>query len=272
MPIGGRRLGGRRGDDRSPRVDPKTAVRSRHAHGVDPGRVEPATPYSDRSLWAVELFAPLFTGPWSHHAMPHSIDCSVRTLRRSVSAEQLAASGANAQFGVEYAPTPGESLRLLLRALPIDPSEFVFIDLGSGKGRVVCLASLFLFKEVIGVEFSRTLHEQSVQNVASVTATNLPQCPKVTSLCADAPQFEFPPSDLVLFLDNPFGEPVLEKVLENLQGWYGEGGRKIYLIYYNPAHEDVVRTSGFLRSGRLSWRARTLLAVTSPHQALIYTA
>ena len=52
-----------------------------------------------------------------------------------------------------YEPSPWLSLRSALRVCKVTPGD-VFIDLGSGKGRVVLQAAEYPFKRVLGVELS----------------------------------------------------------------------------------------------------------------------
>jgi hypothetical protein len=54
-------------------------------------------------------------------------------------------------------------LRLIwaLEALHLDPSEFGFVDYGSGWSRLMLTADRFPFREVIGVKFSRSLHQEA---------------------------------------------------------------------------------------------------------------
>jgi hypothetical protein len=62
-----------------------------------------------------------------------------------------------------YAPTATPGFR---KKLNIDPRNFTFIDFGSGKGRVLLIAAGLPFKAVVGIEFSRELHEIAVQNIS----------------------------------------------------------------------------------------------------------
>jgi SAM-dependent methyltransferase len=59
--------------------------------------------------------------------------------------------------------------QVLLRALSslamaIDYTKYVFIDVGSGKGRGVFLALRFPFQKLIGVEITKELHEKARKN------------------------------------------------------------------------------------------------------------
>ena len=71
-----------------------------------------------------------------------------------------------ARYAVRYDPSSPELVRTQLANLKIGFERFTFIDFGSGKGRVLMLAAGFPFKEMIGVEFSRELHEIAVKNIA----------------------------------------------------------------------------------------------------------
>src|SRR3712207_1940229 len=51
-----------------------------------------------------------------------------------------------------------------LRGRKVGPDD-VFVDLGSGKGRVVLAAARFPFKRVIGVEIAESLNEVARANV-----------------------------------------------------------------------------------------------------------
>ncbi len=44
--------------------------------------------------------------------------------------------------------------------------DFTFIDLGSGKGRVLLMASEYPFQKIIGVEFMPELHRAAQKNIA----------------------------------------------------------------------------------------------------------
>jgi hypothetical protein len=57
----------------------------------------------------------------------------------------------------------------LMQALPIDFTQFTFIDLGSGKGRVLLMASAYPFKRIIGVEFMPELHRVAQENIRKYT-------------------------------------------------------------------------------------------------------
>src|SRR5262249_44039065 len=73
----------------------------------------------------------------------------------SIEPAQLAIDSNNAQHGVRYEPTPLRTFRSMMSNLPRDLSSFTFVDFGSGKGRVLLLASHHNFAKVVGVEYAR---------------------------------------------------------------------------------------------------------------------
>lgn len=92
---------------------------------------------------------------------------------------------------------------------PID--AYTFVDLGSGMGRAVLLASEFPFHAVLGVELNPTLARIARRNLAAWRATGRALAP-TKILCRDALAFRFPPGPCVAFLFNPFGAPVLRRL------------------------------------------------------------
>src|SRR5947199_7418021 len=58
-----------------------------------------------------------------------------------------------------YSATQPRLASWWLGALPADVHDFVFIDMGSGKGRVLFLAATREFRELVGVEYAADLHQ-----------------------------------------------------------------------------------------------------------------
>ena len=71
----------------------------------------------------------------------------------------------NGYFAV--APSVFHSImRAMVERLHLDFQRFGFVDLGSGKGRALLLASDYPFREVIGVELSPKLDRIARDNIA----------------------------------------------------------------------------------------------------------
>ncbi|SRR6266481_3926676 len=149
-----------------------------------------------------------------------------------------------ALFAGRYEPSSAELVRSALDRLQIDPERFTFIDFGSGKGRALLIAAGFPFKEVVGVEFSRELHEIAKKNIALIPP-EITRAGVLRSIHGDAAVFELPKSDLVCYFYNPFGPPVITVVAERLAAHHKDYGYRIIIIYANPHHPEVFERTGF---------------------------
>jgi len=132
-----------------------------------------------------------------------------------------------------------------MRAVRIDPREYLFIDFGSGKGRALVLAARYGFKRVIGVEFARSLHEIAERNIAIYRSRN-EGTPPVDLHCADAVDFTLPDADAMLFFYNPFGCEVLSQICRNIEVAFRSRPRTLVIAYRNPVHANVFDSLGFL--------------------------
>jgi len=124
----------------------------------------------------------------------------------------------------------------LLSAAKIDLREFVFVDLGSGKGRTLLMASDYPFHKIIGVELLPSLHQSAQENIAAYKSENQ-KCFAMKSFCGDACEFAFPGKPLVLYLFNPLPEDELVRVLKNLQTSLEKNLRDAFVLYHNPLLE-----------------------------------
>jgi hypothetical protein len=158
---------------------------------------------------------------------------------------QLTVPADTALYGTHYEPISPACCRRVLDSLTISHEEFVFLDLGSGKGRALLMAAGYPFKRVVGVEFARELHEQALANFRTYTGPL--RCGRLESVHADAVAFPFPPEPTVLFLFNPFEASVLATVLNNLRRSVEAHPRAVYVLYYYPAEAHVLESAPFLR-------------------------
>ncbi len=148
-----------------------------------------------------------------------------------------------ARYAVRYDPSSAEAVVAQLDKLRIEYAQFTFIDFGSGKGRALLVAAGFPFKEVIGIEFSRELHDVAVRNIARLPQ-DATRAGAVRSVCGDAGSFEPPLSDLVCYFYNPFGAPVMQAVAARLVAHRERSGCRIIIIYIHPQHPEIFEKTG----------------------------
>jgi 16S rRNA G966 N2-methylase RsmD len=159
-------------------------------------------------------------------------------------------SGDNQLYGNSYVPTPPKTFHRIMRSLDIRFSNFTFIDFGSGKGRVVILATKHGFQKVVGIEYSVTLHNIAENNVRAFQASHSVNLPTVELVCLDASQFKFSSENQILYFANPFSDKIMELVLENLSVSTKTESPfpTIYLIYmpYRKANLEIFFRNNFM--------------------------
>jgi SAM-dependent methyltransferase len=138
--------------------------------------------------------------------------------------------GPGIEFATHYEATPVQDAQRLLDASPLAPERSTFVDVGSGMGRVVLLASQRPFRQIVGVEISPALHEIARENRARFPAADV-HCKDVRLVRADAASFTFPRGDLVVYLYNPFRSEVFEPMLDAL---LSVAARELVLLYHTP--------------------------------------
>lgn len=152
---------------------------------------------------------------------------SVDTTRSNVGVSTQFLTGLMAR---PYFATEPWLFAQIVKGIPADLSQFIFVDLGSGKGRVLLMASEHPFKRIIGVEFMPELHRAAQENIAKYT-NERQQCRQIESICMDARDLEFPDGPLVVYLFNPFSESTFARVLENLRRAIEQAPRPVYVAY-----------------------------------------
>jgi SAM-dependent methyltransferase len=155
-------------------------------------------------------------------------------------------------LGVFYSPyQPSEPdlfheiLGSLHRETGLRFEDFAFVDLGSGKGRALLMASDYPFRRILGVELLPALHAIALENLR-VYDSESQRCFSLEAVCADATAFPLPDEPLVIYLFNPFPEAGLRRVMKSLEQTLRNHPRKVYVLYHNPLLQHVVLNCGFL--------------------------
>lgn len=124
--------------------------------------------------------------------------------------------------------------------------DFIFVDLGSGKGRTLLMASDYPFRRIVGVELLPSLHRIAQQNLSQYHSESQ-QCFAIEAICADATLFALPKDPLVIFLFNPFPESGMRQVVLHLEQSLSNDPRPAYVLYHNPLLEHLLSESTCLR-------------------------
>jgi hypothetical protein len=126
-----------------------------------------------------------------------------------------------------------------ITSLNIDPQEFLFIDVGSGKGRALFLAQDSGFKNVVGIEFAKELVEICERNMHLRESDGLRR-PPVSVWHMDALQYELPDEPTVPFMFNPFNEQVMRPFIDRIHHQLRRAPRPFKIVYENPVCDQVV--------------------------------
>jgi SAM-dependent methyltransferase len=171
----------------------------------------------------------------------HYLDASfdrkygVKTAGRNYLSDLTTASN-NYKECFWYEPMSAKIFRQIMRQLHIPFDQFEFIDFGSGKGRVLFLASEYGFKKITGVEFAQELHHIARENIA-IWRHSAQKPSAIEAICMDAIDFPIPKSPFVIFFYSPFKGTVMEQVVNNVLTSYTMNPREIVLIFYGPYSE-----------------------------------
>lgn len=142
-------------------------------------------------------------------------------------------------FHSPYQPTEPVLFQEMMAGLPIDFRQFTFVDLGSGKGRTLLMASEYRFRRIVGVEILPKLHRAAEENIRAYKSPTQ-QCAQIESVCGDATEFPLPDGPLVLYLFNPLPEAGLVKVLANLEQSLQQNPRSVHVLYHNPLLDSIL--------------------------------
>jgi hypothetical protein len=159
-------------------------------------------------------------------------------------------------FHSPYQPTEPALFREMLANLKqanpspssaeFDFREFTFIDIGSGKARVLLMAADYPFRRILGVELMPELHRVAGENIGKYKSDSQ-LCFAIDSIQGDASEFIFPPEPTVLYLFNPLPESGLAKMISNLERSLEQHPRLVFVLYHNPLLERVLAQSDALK-------------------------
>jgi hypothetical protein len=118
--------------------------------------------------------------------------------------------------------------------------------LGSGKGRVLLMASGYPFRRILGMELLPELARIAQENLSRYKSVTQ-KCFQIEAQCGDARDFHFPPEPTVLYLFNPLPRTGFQDMLSNLEQSLQQNPREVYVLYHNPLLEDELAKCSWLK-------------------------
>ena len=175
----------------------------------------------------------------ARHIVRHEIRGEKEYGINSTGADELKgmeAKGIDISHATIYMPASYDLLENLFNQLtPTDYNHFV--DIGSGKGRAMCVAAAKGFKKVTGIDFSKDFCVAALENLSEMK-TRIPAL-QYKVINNDAFYFEIDTDVDCIFMFNPFDEIIMNAVINNIEKSLRKLPRDITLIYCNPLHRDL---------------------------------
>ncbi len=177
---------------------------------------------------------------------PFDLEFGVRTsglvAGRDLKSGHKADRHNTAYFGV----APSVFREMIVRWRRLKPAaaidETTFVDMGAGMGRAMLLAAEFPFRKVLGVELNPTLAQIGRRNMALWRAARRAKSP-MRMMCRDAAEFDLPEGPTVVFLFNPFGAPLLRRLVKKWDGRMRERDGQLDILYVNDEQGRVLNTA-----------------------------
>ena len=160
-----------------------------------------------------------------------------------VNLNKLTLAGENSEQNHHYQGASYYILFSIFEKLPIETKNLPLIDYGCGKGRALFVAEQCGFTNLIGVDIAKELIDDANSNKAVYVRKNSQS--KIDFLFEDATKYLIPDNAQVFYFFNPFGEEVLQKVIDNIKESVKQHPRKLYCIYLNPKYKAVFEENGF---------------------------
>jgi SAM-dependent methyltransferase len=136
-------------------------------------------------------------------------------------------------FVSRYETTSVAAIRVPLDSLTLELSDFVFVDLGCGKGKPLLVAAGYPFRKLIGIDISEACVETARRNIACYGPE--PVDPSRFELAVqDVEDFVFPDCPMVIYLFNSFPAKLLKAIVANLERSIVAKPRPVVIIYVNP--------------------------------------
>jgi Putative methyltransferase len=191
-----------------------------HEHGIG-GFARRARLYATRK-------ARLVWWDWRHNVRTRDLMLTVKDQ-----------SGPSAAHAMYYEACDSNLLPQLLGELKTDFSKYVFVDIGTGMGKPLFIAATHPFKKIIGIEMSPMLVEAGRKNCGNFKSASQ-RCKDIEIVCEDAIKYNFPRDPLVVYMYNPFHEPIMRPFIVNLVDSIRRHPREVIIVYLNPRQAHVI--------------------------------
>lgn len=131
------------------------------------------------------------------------------------------------------------ALPFVLRRLPQDGT---FVDLGSGKGKVLLIAGMLPYPRVVGVEIDKGLSQVAQRNVQRFRRRQ--RAGAIETVTASAADWRVPDDASVVVMHNPFFGETFRQALRNVFDSYDRNPRELHIVYMFPWEHEWLLSTG----------------------------
>jgi len=138
-----------------------------------------------------------------------------------------------------YEATPYSLLHTLFTNYPLKKTD-VFVDFGSGKGRLLFYVHYLFGAKVVGVEKDIHLYEKTLNNKKNYLQKFNVNSSFINIHYCLAEQYEIKAKENKFYFFNPFSEEIFQKVINNIVKSVQTYPRTVDLILYYP-HDNYIK-------------------------------
>lgn len=141
-----------------------------------------------------------------------------------------------------YMPITYFQLEEIFEVLPRD-QRHNFLDIGSGKGRAMCVAAHHGFSKVTGIDFSTEFCKEATINLEK-TFEKVPGF-EYKVINNDAAYMEIATDVDCIFFFNPFDTLIMQSVIRNILESLQQKPRPLNIVYANPLDKKLFLAENF---------------------------
>ncbi len=157
--------------------------------------------------------------------------------------EGLSITGSNRLSATEYMPVNYSLLEDILHHVPKEARDGVFLDIGCGKGRAMCVAAANGFHKVVGIDIAKELINDAEINLQSIH--NQYKNTESSLQWIDVVEYEIPKDISCVFLFNPFEQNIVETLIRKLLNRGSKTSTPLYVLYASPQYAESFLRNGF---------------------------
>ena len=177
--------------------------------------------------------------------------------------------GPNGALSTGYAATPRAVIHWILDGLVVAHRELNFIDIGSGRGRVVLSAAQYPFKAVWGIEFVPALSAEAEKNLKIMPKSRI-VAKTVQLINDDALAVDLPDGESIYYMFNPCSNELMTRIVDRIKSHLGKMRSVGIFVFVNFSKYELEMPVRDMSIMDLKYASRIAIFCFSPYSVRIY--